>query len=424
MSHHLRTQAQELFMAGVRAADPEAITQRNVEARLDQITGHRLTIIATGKASIPMMRGAMAALSGHDVQKAITVTNRENLTDLEGVMVLPAGHPVPDAQGAYAAQTIIDTVLALGAEDVLLFLVSGGTSAMLPAPAGDLTLDDEIAATQALLASGAPIDAVNAVRGRLSRVKSGGLSRMAGAATLITLMLSDVPGDDPAVIGSGPTMEPEGAAPDISSIMARYNLDTAFSGKVRAHVADARPAPVAEMGARDAAVICSNAISLRTVSEAAAALGYQVNVLSEWLDGDVEAAAHLFARQAQAADRSRPMALIAGGETTVQLVGDGKGGRNQELALRFALHSQELAGPWLFLSGGTDGRDGPTEAAGGHVDDTSVARIGDAAIRAALANNDAYHALAAGSDLLMTGGTGTNVADLQLLLLPPVSADI
>ncbi len=408
--------AAELFMHGVQAASPGAITRKAVLKYIEHFESQPVTIIATGKASLPMVSGAFDALGRSNIVRAIAVTNRENLGEMQDIDVFPAGHPVPDQQGLSAAEAVIDCASSLTESDVLLFLVSGGTSAMLPAPAGELTLDDEISATQALLASGAPIDAVNAIRSNISKIKGGGLSAIAGKATVVTLMLSDVPGDDPAVIGSGPTIPTRASSDDLAAIISTYDLDQRLSKPVLnqiLHGAGSRPP---ELGLRVAEVIGSNKISLDAVISAAQELGHQVEVISEWLDGDVDQAAQEFTLAAGQC-KHRPAVLVAGGETTVQLVGDGMGGRNQELALRFAKHARELSGPWVFLSGGTDGRDGPTDAAGGLVDHTSLSRIGTEAVEMALANNDTYRALERSGDLHMTGATGTNVADLQILLL-------
>ncbi|MEO0543551.1 MAG: DUF4147 domain-containing protein [Pseudomonadota bacterium] len=423
MLHHNRNLIASLFQIGVRAAEPERIAEQAVRKRLPDFLGKPVTIIATGKAAIPMMQGAQKALDGAKITKAIVVTNRENLVPLVGVDVLPSGHPVPDLEGMVAAQRIIEVVGALSEEDVLLFLVSGGTSAMLPAPAGALSFQDEIAATEELLASGAPIDAVNIVRSCLSRVKGGGLSQMAGRAMVVTLMLSDVPGDDPAAIGSGPTIPTEISREKLSEVMRIYGLEDRFNEAVLHHLKNIEKHSPVPVGSRVAEVIGSNKKSLDAVFSDATKFGVRVEIVADWLDGDVEDAAVRFADAAKNCGQ-RPAILIAGGETTVQLVGNGKGGRNQELALRFATHMQDTPGPWVFLSGGTDGRDGPTDAAGGLIDHNSLARIGVERLKQALDNNDAYHALESSGDLLMTGGTGTNVADLQILLLGEISADI
>lgn len=422
LGNQQRELAVNLFMAGVEAAEPESITKQAVVSHHAALDHGPITIIAIGKASIPMMRGALDALGEREVARSIAVTNRENWVSIDGVDVFPAGHPVPDTEGAVASQKIMETVASLTSDDVLLFLISGGTSAMLPAPAGELTLQDEVAATEVLLASGAPIDAVNRVRSRLSKVKGGGLSRLAGETPIVTLMLSDVPGDVPAIIGSGPTITSTVSDEEIALTIRDYNLEARLDAAVMSHLRRSTADEETKIGPRHAEVIGSNKISLNAVCAAARKLGIHVEVVSDWLEGDVQEAADKFAASAQQCDRW-PSILVAGGETTVQLVGDGKGGRNQELALRFAASTDDIVVPWVFLSGGTDGRDGPTDAAGGLVDHTTLSRLGQEHAEKALANNDAYHALLSCGDLLITGGTGTNVADLQILVLGSINAD-
>ncbi|MEO1745533.1 MAG: DUF4147 domain-containing protein, partial [Pseudomonadota bacterium] len=396
----LRAAAKAMFLQGVAAADPEAITAKAVKAHAERFHDRQIAVIATGKAAIPMMRGALSTLAPGQVRAAIAVTNRENFATLPNVEVYPAGHPMPDLEGARAVEVIQSRMRNLPHDCLLLVLISGGTSAMLPAPVAGLTFADEVATTKSLLESGAPIDAVNAIRRRISTIKGGGLSRLAGPMDMVTFMLSDVPGDDPSAIGSGPTIELEAEPRSaIEAIIDRYNLraqlsDTVIEAILAPVISDASPAV---RGARIAEVIGSNAISLKHMTDAAEAAGYPVQTVSEWLDGDVGQATRALA-DAASNIRKRPIALVAGGETTVQLVGNGEGGRNQELALRFALQASEVEGPWVLLSGGTDGRDGPTDAAGGIVDDTTISRLGAQKAQAHLDNNDAYHALQSSDD--------------------------
>ena len=296
---------------------------------------------------------------------------------------------------------------------------------MMPAPVKGVTLADEIAVTELLLASGAPIDAINAVRRALSRLKGGGLARAIHPARTVALLLSDVPRDDVGAIASGPTVP--GGGPRETARRAVHVLD---GHGLRERV----PAAVRERLERDAAeapertfmpdaenrLVGGNGPSLDAMAAHCGRAGLLHRVVTRWLDGDVADAARALHRAARHAPPG-PVALLAGGETTVVLRGDGVGGRNQELALRFALlaEAEPLDRPWTFLSGGTDGRDGPTEAAGGLVNAETVAAIRRAGIdpNGSLARNDSGTALAAGDGLLVTGPTGTNVADLQVLLL-------
>ncbi len=402
----LRERARGLFEAGVAAADPEAALRAALAAHPLAPTGRR-EIVAVGKAARAMTRAALAVLGP---VPALIVTNRENAAPLEGGEVRAAGHPVPDADGARAAEAVLERAAALGAGDELVVLVSGGGSALLPAPAPGLSLDDKAEVTRLLLRAGADITEMNLVRQQLSRIKGGGLARVAAPARVTALILSDVVGDDLRVIASGPTVAPIGTRAEARARLQARGLWERVPQAVRAHLAsgdDPPPPPEA-----DNRLIGSNAQSLAAMARAAP----EARRIDTPLVGDVGAAARTVL------DAAGPGTTLFGGETTVNVTGPGRGGRNQELALRVAFEAEARgsAGPWVFLSGGTDGRDGPTDAAGGCVDDGTLARMRAAGVdpAAALAANDSYAALAASGDLLMTGPTGTNVADLQVMIRP------
>ena len=415
-----RSEAMRLFQAGVRAADPEGATRaalaaEDIRAACRPDPGGRLLLIAVGKAAMGMARAAHAALADGGPCQLIVVTNPEN-ADPAG---LPAGadlhaaaHPVPDAAGLAAGEAVIAALAQCDARDRVLALISGGGSALLPAPVAGLTLADKAAVSAALLASGADITEMNLVRQQLSRLKGGGLLRAAAPAPVTALILSDVIGDDLSVIASGPTAPPIGDHARARALLQARGIWEAMPAPVRAHLEqpdlghDAGPGPVPP--ARNH-LIGANSVSLRAMHDAAP----DAQMHSAPLVGDVEdAARHVLSLG--------PGTHLMGGETTVQLRGQGRGGRNQHMALCVALGA-EAAGwgeTWVFLSGGTDGRDGPTDAAGGIVDAGSLARMREAGIdpQALFADNDSNRALAASGDLLMTGGTGTNVADLQVLI--------
>lgn len=402
----LRARARELFEAGVAAADPEAALRAALAAQPLAPTGRR-EIVAVGKAARAMTRAALAVLGP---VPALIVTNRENAAPLDGAEVRAAGHPVPDADGARAAEAVLERAAALGVGDELLVLVSGGGSALLPAPAPGLSLDDKAEVTRLLLRAGADITEMNLVRQQLSKIKGGALARAAAPARVTALILSDVVGDDLRVIASGPTVTPIGTRAEARARLEARGLWDRVPPAVRAYLAEGDdPPPPPEADNR---LIGSNAQSLAAMARGAP----EARRIDAPLVGDVGAAA------LAVLDAAGPGTTLFGGETTVQVTGTGRGGRNQELALRVALaaEARAIAGPWVFLSGGTDGRDGPTDAAGGLVDDGTLARMRTAGVdpAAALAANDSYAALAASGDLLMTGATGTNVADLQVMIRP------
>jgi glycerate 2-kinase len=371
-----------------------------------------------------MARAALPFI-GDKLHTACAVTNRDNLVEIDGVEVMAGGHPLPDEESLRGADAIEGAARSARPGDLLLVLISGGGSALVCAPAPGIALADKIALTEALIRSGADITEVNAIRQRFSRLKGGRLAQLASDAKILSLILSDAPSDDVATIASGPTTKPLTTAADVTAILKRHDLVETLSPALRAHLAhssDRTDLDAACFDHVENVVIGSNAISLQRVVSSAGSHYPAVVKADDWLSGDVSEAAAALHRLALFAARDEgPIAIVAGGEPTVRVCGNGKGGRNQELALRFALLDERtsIGRPWVFLSGGTDGRDGPTDAAGGLVDAGStkwMRRLGGSP-EARLKNNDAYHALASSGDLLITGPTGTNVADLQILLM-------
>lgn len=416
----MRARATELFHAACRAADPGvALTRALRDAPLPRPDpGGRLLVVAVGKAALPMAETLLQALAAPDAPLAraevLVVTNYENARPLPGAVVHAAGHPVPDANGAQAAQAVEALLHGATASDRVVALVSGGGSALLPAPVAGLSLADKADTSRILLAAGLDITQMNQVRQGLSRLKGGGFLRVAAPAPVVAYILSDVIGDDLRVIASGLTVAPIATHAETRSLLQARGLWEDLPEAARQALARPDPSP-APQPARNL-LIGSNRKSLEAMR---AAYGPGAVIVSDALTGDVGEAAERIITAAQQAGSDR--CLIFGGETTVTLRGDGLGGRNQELALRIALGMPDLGRNWVFLSGGTDGRDGPTEAAGGLVDAGTPARIRAAGFdpQALLANNDSNRALAAAGDLLITGGTGTNVADVQALLLGP-----
>ncbi len=402
------------FLAGVDAAAPAPAVARALDDGALADAGDRLFVLAIGKAAGAMMGAALARLP--PPQAALVVTDYRNAAPVPGARVMAAGHPVPDAKGLQAGLAIQKMLARTRRGDRVLVLVSGGGSALVPAPVAGLTLDDKIAVGRLLLGAGLDITQMNAVRQHLSRLKGGGLARMAAPAQVTALILSDVIGDDPRVIASGPTAAPIATPAQAQRLLEEAGLWTRLPEPARAALRrDAPPPPPAS----DNRLIGSNAVSVAAMAQALPG----ARIAGAPLQGDVSDAADRLARLAA----EGPGTTLLGGETTVTLRGAGRGGRNQELALRLALTLEGQAG-WRFLSGGTDGRDGPTEAAGAIVDGATPARIraagGDPA--ALLAANDSNRALALAGDLLVIGPTGTNVADLQILSVgqarPPLAA--
>jgi hydroxypyruvate reductase len=424
MSDHLNSRILELrknasaaFAAGVAAADPALALQSAISR--DPIPAPLMDgsyfIISIGKAACKMAECAMKELPENADFTAIAVTNFENVANLDGCEVIGASHPVPCQQGFNASQKIIALLDSATEKDVVVMLVSGGSSALLPAPVEGITLSDKIAVNEALLASGFDIYETNLVRQSLSRLKGGGILKFAAPATVRSYILSDVLGDDLRVVGSGPSVGPLGTISQARTLLKARNVFTKLPETVQKYLETAQddtPSP----STAHTNLIAGNANSVTAMAEQIGAQQFH-----DPLEGDVQEAAQEIINIVIQSLGAAPIALAFGGETTVKIAGKGKGGRNQELALRVACEMQRLniERPWCFLSGGTDGRDGPTDAAGGLVDSTTLDRLSAKGkdVRDYLSINDSYHALELVDDLLMTGATGTNVADLQLLVI-------
>lgn len=364
------------------------------------------------------------------IEAPVAVTSYENVIQHGKIQILGAGHPIPNADGLKAARKIAKTVRAAKADELILALISGGASALLPMPPPSITLEDKRNATQLLLTSGADIHEINTVRKHLSELKGGGLARLAYPAALQVLILSDVLDNDPGTIASGPTAGDLTTFSDAKGVFLRRGIWEQIPNSIQAHLdrgcdglIDETTLPEDEIF-RDVSntIVGSNLISLDSICQSAKSAGYDVQIVSKALTGEARSVAEKFLMRASA-PIERPTAFVAGGETTVTVRGSGLGGRNQEMALTFAIDADSRFNnlSWVFLSGGTDGIDGPTDAAGGLVDPGTIARIHNAGYdpRLLLDNNDAYHALDHAGDLLVTGATGTNVADLQILLIHP-----
>jgi hydroxypyruvate reductase len=338
---------------------------------------------------------------------------------------MEAAHPVPDENSERAATRLLDLVTGRTPDDLVVALVSGGGSALLAAPGPGMTLADEQALNRALLASGAPIGAMNAIRKEVSRIKGGHLAAHAAPARIATLVVSDVPGDDPALVASGPTVPSGTTRADARRLVELYNV--ALTPATAALLAsDEGPAPRQNdprFAANTVTVIASASLSLEAAAASAEAAGISAAILSDAIEGEAREVAKVHAALArEIATRNRPFArphlLLSGGETTVTLRGKGRGGRNAEFLLAFAIAIDGLQGI-TALAADTDGIDGTEDNAGAFADGTTAARLRQAGIDplAALANNDAYGAFAALGDLFVTGPTGTNVNDFRAILI-------
>jgi len=393
----------------------------------DAARGARLRVIGAGKAAASLARGVEAVLGAH-IDDGLVIVKHGHAESLRYCRQLEAGHPLPDAASARAATAVFDFVGTPRAGDRYLVLLTGGASSLLASPAAGLALEDKTAVTRLLVASGAGIAEINVVRRHLSRIKGGQLARALAPAAIVTLAISDVLGDDPAAIGSGPTVCDPSSFADALAVLHRFGLEARIPPAALRHLRTGAAGGVPETPkASDPAFANARFAVLASLGDAVAAAcreshtaGYEVVRFCPWLEGDAHARAREFARRLRALAAGRPsgappLMLVAGGETTLEVRGRGRGGRNQEFALVVA---QELAGSEGLgvLAAGTDGTDGPTDAAGGFADGGTISRALAAGLdpAAILRENDSNRLLRASGDLFVTGPTGTNVADLVL----------
>ncbi|OLC15977.1 MAG: hypothetical protein AUH29_06500 [Candidatus Rokubacteria bacterium 13_1_40CM_69_27] len=389
----------------------------------------RLLVLGCGKAGGAMAR-AVEGVLGDRIADGFVVVKDGHTAPTRRIRLAQAGHPVPDGRGQAAAARLLELAGAAGAGDLVIFLISGGGSALTPAPAPPVTLEEKQAVTTLLLAAGATINELNAVRKHLSLFKGGRLARAAAPAMVLTLILSDVIGDPLDVIASGPTAPDPTTFADALAVLTRRAVRERVPASVLARLeAGARgeveetPKPGDPVFERVTnLVIGNNALTVDAAAAEARRLGFDPDVLTRALEGEArEVARDLVAR----ARRLRPPAcLIAGGETTVTVRGRGRGGRCQEFALTAALELRPQEG-LVALAAGTDGTDGPTDAAGALVDAGTLGRgqAGGLDPRASLEDNNANAFLRASGDLVITGPTNTNLLDLYILLLPGCPRD-
>lgn len=421
----LRRQALDIFRAAVAAADPEAAVRRHL-LRLDLARFRNIYVVGAGKAGASMAAAAERVL-GRRITAGLVNVKYGHVAKLRRIELHECGHPIPDQNGVAGAERIAAIAESAQREDLVVCLISGGASALLPLPASPITLEEKREVTHLLLASGADIHEINATRKHISRIKGGQLARLASPAAVESLLLSDVIGDDPGVIGSGPTAADATTFTAVEAILYKYGLrervplsvrDRIEQG-VRGEIAETpKPADRLFQRVRNT-VVGSNRLALTAAARRARELGFRPLVLSSEIQGEARQIARVHAAIARELVRTGrpvkpPACVISGGETTVTLKGSGVGGRNQEFALAAAIDIAELP-ETVILSAGTDGTDGPTDAAGAIADGATLHRKPDAT--AFLENNDSYRYFAALGDLVKTGPTLTNVMDVHLVLV-------
>lgn len=410
----LRLDGQQLHVSGSEAVDLRAT--------------RRIRIVGAGKAAAPMARGVLDVL-GERIAGGTVTTKDGHGADLPGIDVWEAAHPVPDARGLAGAAEALRLAREAGEGDLLLCLLSGGASALWPAPPPGVSLGDLQRVTESLLRSGAPIGEINAVRKHLSRIAGGQLARVAYPARMVSLLVSDVVGDPPETIAGGPAVGDPTTYADALEVLRRRGIDA--PAPILLHLRAGAGGGIPEtpkpgdprLERASTHVVARNRDALSGAAREAERLGYQAMIVTAAMEGEAREVAGMVVDLARRVrDRGDPVAppavLLLGGETTVTVRGTGRGGRNQELALAAAILLDGEAGITLAALG-TDGTDGPTDAAGGMVDGGTVARGRERGFDARdhLRRNDAYPFLRATGDLLVTGPTGTNVCDLVAVLV-------
>jgi hydroxypyruvate reductase len=436
----LRSDAVKIFTAGLKSASPQMAVAKycHREGEIISIAGQaydltkisNLFVVGAGKASATMAR-AIEDIFGDKISDGIVVVKYGHTDTLKKIRQIEAGHPVPDENGLRGATEILNLVRSAESNDLVLFLISGGGSALTPLPAQGLSLEDKQETSRILLGCGATIHEINAVRKHLSLIKGGRLAEATYPAQIVSLIISDVVGDDLDVIASGPTVPDNSSFSDCFTIFDKYGIIDEIPLRVRNCIQAGMEGKIDESPKAAArffekahnVIIASNADAVETAKAKAEKLGYNALLLSTMLQGETREVAQVHGAIAREILRSgnpvpRPACILSGGETTVTLRGDGLGGRNQEFALAVA-NLLPADHPVVFLSAGTDGSDGPTDAAGAISDCNTASRSKAAGLdpQTYLERNDAYHFFEKLGDLLKTGPTRTNVMDLHILLL-------
>lgn len=437
----LRSDAYDIFLACLKAADPQEAVKRFARLREDELEVgkglrfklsdyDRILVVGAGKGSAPMAK-ALEDLLGDRIEVGLICVKHSHGLPLKTIRIVEAAHPVPDAAGERAAAEILSLLRNAGERDLVISCISGGGSALLPGPIRPVTLQDKQELVRLLLKVGADIHEINAVRKHLSFTKGGSLMRAAYPATVINLMLSDVIGDDPDTIASGPFAPDRSTFGDAQEVLQRYGLEDRAPAAILQRVRDGvigkapeTPKPGDKIFERAHNVIVgSNILSLKAGKARAEELGYHALILSSSIEGDTRQAAlahAAIAREIEATDNPipRPACVLSGGETTVVVRGAGLGGRNQEFALSLVRRAAELSDT-VFLSAGSDGADGPTDAAGALVDCSSLSRARHLGLdpESYLRDNDSHHFFAKLGDLIITGPTRTNVMDVRIVLV-------
>lgn len=413
----LREHAQTIIDDTLKQVQPHAAVQRALEGCT--FPG-KCIVIAIGKAAWTMAKAA-SDLLGNTIDHGVVLTKYDHSQgEIPGFIIAEGGHPLVDENSIAGTEKILAAVENLTEKDTVVFLISGGGSALFEKPAGSLTLTDMQNVTNQLLACGAEITEINTIRKHLSAVKGGRFAKLCAPASIIAIALSDILGDYPDAIASGPATADTSTCADAMAVVEKYHLD--FPPAVLKQLQEETPKEITNCEMQITGSVSQLCLFAAKTAEK---LGYTPLPLSTMLDCEAREAGRFLGSMAKTLEKGEgpvkgPCAILCGGETVVHLTGKGKGGRNQELALAAVPYLEGMENA-LVAAVGSDGTDGPTDAAGGMVDGSTMTSLRKAGISvdAVLAENDAYHALKAVDSLIITGTTGTNVNDLYFLLFRP-----
>lgn len=441
----MKRMAKAIFSKALTAVDPSNILKDRIRIQRDRLSikmegdsekvfdldaFDKIFVVGSGKASSAMAQ-TIEEIFGDRLTKGVITTKYGHLLPLKKIKIIEAGHPIPDQKGYEGAKRIQRLLKESGPKDLVIFLLSGGGSALLPFPASHIDLKEKQEATQLLLDCGADIKEINTIRKHISMIKGGWLAKWAYPSTVIGFILSDVVGDQLDVIGSGPTVPDHSTFEEAWEILKKYDLLKEISLSIQKQLRSGKEGKVEETPKPGEVVfekvynslIGSNILALLEAKKEAESLGLNTVILSSSIEGETREAARFHTAVAKEVISSenpipRPACILSGGETTVTIKGNGLGGRNQEFVLAGAL---EISGieKVVILSGGTDGSDGPTDATGALADHTTVQRAKNMGMnpKVYLENNDAYSFFQKLGDLLITGPTHTNVMDVRVLLV-------
>jgi glycerate-2-kinase len=441
MTQELKNSANQVIQAALAAVDPYQLIQEQVvrngdvliisdRVKVDLSDYDRIILCGAGKGAAPISK-AMEELLGDNLESGDIIVKYDHLAELKKVNIHEAAHPVPDGNGLKSTETLLNNLNNLTERDCVFVLLTGGGSALLESLPEEITLDDLQKLSSVLLQCSATIHEINCIRKHISLIKGGQLARKVYPAHCITLALSDVVGDDLSVIASGPTNPDPSTYLDALAILEKYEVTNHIPAVILNHLQVGVEGTIPEtpkQGDKEFEkvtniVIGNNRLALNKAKEKAESLGFNTLILTSMLEGEAKEVAKVVAsiiKEIQTTETpiKKPACILLGGESTVKIQGQGKGGRNQELALAVAL--TDIEEPYVCVSIGSDGSDGPTDAAGAMVDHTTLKRGESEGLNALefLKENDAYNYFTPIGDLIITGPTGTNVMDVVFALVP------